>query len=128
MRLNAAAMHLDQPLDQGQSDAQSAVRAVERALGLREEIEYSRQQVARDPDAGITHAQDDLVVGALSQHVDTAARRSELRGVVYEIGDHLAHARRVGLDHALPQRPTISSPTTDADRVRPDIAFLRPPA
>jgi hypothetical protein len=42
-------MHLDQPLDDRKTDAETALRAVERSCTLHEEVEHVGQQVRRDP-------------------------------------------------------------------------------
>ena len=43
--LDAAAVHLDQPLDDGQADAQAALRLLQRPVHLREQVEHSGQHV-----------------------------------------------------------------------------------
>jgi molybdenum-dependent DNA-binding transcriptional regulator ModE len=50
-RLDVAAMQLDQVLDQRQADAQAALRAVQRLVGLREQVEHVRQEFGRDAGA-----------------------------------------------------------------------------
>ena len=64
-----AAVQLDQVLDQRQADAQAALRAVERLVGLREQVEDVRQQRRRDADAVVLHRDHDLAFArrALSQ-------------------------------------------------------------
>ena len=48
---DAAAMQLHQVLDQREPDAQAALRAVQRLVGLGEQVEDVRQEVRRDAGA-----------------------------------------------------------------------------
>ena len=50
-------MHFDHPLDDGKADAESTGSAVERAIALNEQVEYSGQQRGRDADAGVSNTQ-----------------------------------------------------------------------
>jgi len=52
--LDPAAVHFHEPLHQGQADSQSALRAVQGTLGLREQIEDAGQDFGSDPHARIT--------------------------------------------------------------------------
>jgi hypothetical protein len=54
-----AAVHLDQPLDDGQAKSETAVRAGARGVGLAERLEDVRQEVRLDADTRVAH--DDLV-------------------------------------------------------------------
>ena len=47
-------MHFDQPLDQGQSDAQTACRSIKSLIDLREQIEHSIQHFSRDADSRVS--------------------------------------------------------------------------
>ena len=59
--LDGAAVHLDQAADQRQADAQAALRAGDRAVGLGEQVEDPRQQVRFDADAVVANAQHRLL-------------------------------------------------------------------
>ena len=60
---DAAAVHLDQLADDGQADAQAALRAIERLIDLREQLEDARQHLGGNADAGVLHLEHRLVVG-----------------------------------------------------------------
>jgi hypothetical protein len=49
-------MHAHDALDQRQADAQAALRAVGRAVGLGEQVEHVRQQLGVDAAAVVAHA------------------------------------------------------------------------
>src|ERR1051325_11036578 len=57
-RLDRATVQLDEPADQGESDAETALRAVERRIHLREELEHALQHLWRYADTVVPHAQN----------------------------------------------------------------------
>ncbi len=102
--VHRAAVHLDQPLDQRQADAQAALRAFARAVGLREQVEHARQHVGRQADARVLHHDHRVVAIALGQHLDVAALGRVLGRVVQQVGHDLAQPRRVGVHHQRARR------------------------
>ena len=46
-----AAVQLDEAADDGEPDAEPALRTIETGLGLREEVEDARRHLGRDSDA-----------------------------------------------------------------------------
>ena len=65
VRLGAPAVRLDQLAHDREADSHAAVAAIEAAFALDEEIEDARQQIRRDTDTGVAHAQHRLVVAGL---------------------------------------------------------------
>ena len=96
--LDRAAVHLDQPLHQRQPDAQAALRAVERAIDLREEVEHLGQHLRGNADAGVAHAEHRLLPFPRRGNPDRAALRRVLGGVVEQVGEHLRQPGLVGVD------------------------------
>src|SRR5438552_2250943 len=54
-RLHCPTVQFDQALDEGQSNSQSAVRAVQPPVRLSEEVENTRQEIGRNSHAGVPH-------------------------------------------------------------------------
>ena len=96
-RVDAAAVHLDQAADQGQADAEPPLGAVERAVGLGEQVEDAREQLRGDPDAGVADPDDRLVALSAGLQRDPAPRLGVLGGVVQQVGEDLLEPGRVGL-------------------------------
>ena len=71
--LTAAAVQLDELTHQRQTNAQAALRAVQRAAHLREQVENAAQHVRLDADAVVAHAQHRLVSLAARRQADSAA-------------------------------------------------------
>ena len=84
-------MHLDELPREGESDAESAVRAMRRRLALREQIEHARQHVAGDTNPRITHDEADfsdlapVCLGQCGRDPDLAPFVSEFHSVVKHI-------------------------------------------
>ena len=97
-RAHRAAVHLDQAAHHGETDAQAALRAVESARLLHEEIEGPIEQERRHPDAVVAHAHHRFA--ALDGRL--RARRAPgvrvLRRVVEEVREHLDQAGRIRVD------------------------------
>jgi hypothetical protein len=51
-------VHLDQPLDQIQSDPEPSLGAIEAGVDLGEHVEEARQVLGGDSDAGVLDAHD----------------------------------------------------------------------
>src|SRR5512135_2392590 len=52
---DAPVVHLDEAPHQGESDPESPLAAVERAVGLGEQVEDARQQLGRDADPVVAY-------------------------------------------------------------------------
>jgi hypothetical protein len=81
VRLDGAAVHLDEGTHERQPDAEPALRALERSVHLREHLEDVRQRRRRDADSTIAHAHDRAFAVTLGAEPDPPAFRV-LRGVV----------------------------------------------
>ena len=101
VRLDAAAVQLHQPVDEGEADAEPAVRAIQRAGGLHEKIEDARQQFRVDAHAVVAHADDDLgrlgADGTLGAERDVAAVAAVFAGVAEEVAKDLLEPGGVGV-------------------------------
>ena len=95
---DAPAVQLDQAPDQGQADPQPPLAAVERAVGLGEQVEDAREQLRGDPDAGVADPDERLVPLAPGLERDPAPRLGVLGGVVQQVGEDLLQPGRVGLE------------------------------
>ena len=98
MRGDAAALHLDQPSHEREADAEAALRAVERALELRERLEHHRQRARGDAHAGVAHAEHGIATFVRQLDLDLAARVRVLRRIVDQVAEHLREAREVAAD------------------------------
>src|SRR5262249_9674395 len=87
--LDAAAVHLDQPLDDGQPDPQPGLRLLQRPTHLGKHLEYPGQHVRRNADAGVFDAQYGITALALGGEPDAAAPLAVLGGVGEEVTHHL---------------------------------------
>ncbi len=92
--LDPSAVQLDEAAHERQADPEAALRAIDRALDLREEFEDPRMQRGRDADPRVAHADERFLpaVGSpdgLQRHPDRAPGRGELRRVVEQVADHL---------------------------------------
>src|SRR5690606_18167587 len=96
VHLYDAAVHFHQLPYQGQADAQPAARALERAVGLHEQLEDLARLRLVEADAAVADTDVDLVADAGLEH-DPAARVRVLRGVVQQVGEHLRQPYRVRL-------------------------------
>ena len=91
-RADGAAVQIDESLHQAQADAQAPLRAVERAVGLSEQIEDVGQQLGRNTDAGVAHPQHRRVALQPYAHADAAAIVGVLGSVGEQVDDHLLQA------------------------------------
>ena len=97
-RGDGAAVQLGERPDERQADAQPALRAGERAVGLGEEVEHPREQLRRDADPVVPHPEDDLVPLDPGDELDAAPGRRVLGGVGQEVDEDLLQPGRVGLE------------------------------
>ena len=85
-----------------------------RCVGLAEAFEHVREEVGRDADARVAHANDHLLVLASQAHRHLAVRGRELDGIGQQIPHHLLQAARVG-----------PHPSADAVKLRRQFDLLR---
>lgn len=85
-----SAVKLDELADEGEPDAETAVRPGRPAVGLPEALEGMRQEVGADPLAVVPDDERDVLAAPLDPHVDAAAGRGELDRVRQEVRSHLA--------------------------------------
>ena len=67
VRLDTAAVHLDEPAHDRESDAEPAPRPLQRHVGLDEQVEYVREQLGREADAAVAHANDNFAAERLGR-------------------------------------------------------------
>src|SRR2546423_15700968 len=84
-----AAMHLDNMTDDGQSQAQPAVRSCAGRIGLPKVLERKWQELAAHALSAITDNDPRAVVVAFESNLDAPARWCELDGVRQQIPHHL---------------------------------------
>ena len=96
--LDGAVLQLDQPPDQREPDAQPALRPVEAALALDEQIEDVREQVRRDAHARVLHLEECVGPSAPDGHANAAAGLRVLERVGEQVGDDLLEPHAVGVD------------------------------
>ena len=91
-------MQRHQPLREREADAQAPRRAVQRAIGLREQVEDLRQELFIDPYAVVAHADLGMVLLAsvFAPDLDAASRVRVLGGVVEQVDEDLFQPRGVG--------------------------------
>src|SRR5262249_36950029 len=92
---DAAAVQLDELLDQGEADAEAAVLAAGGGVGLAEALGEGGQEVGIDTPAVVAHDQAGLRVGAVERDLDPAPLEGELDGVGQQVPGHLLEARRI---------------------------------
>ena len=91
-------MHVGEPRDEREANAQAALGTIERRVRLHEEVEDARQHVGADADARVPHADDRVWTLALDGDGDTASRRRVLRGVAQQVLEHLPETHGVARD------------------------------
>src|SRR5262245_26020699 len=91
-------MRLDQLAHDREPHAETAVASIEPALALDEQIENARQELGRDADAAVLHAQHRLIAFGLDLHDDGAARRRVLQRIRQEVREHLLQPRAVTMN------------------------------
>ncbi|KAF1858502.1 hypothetical protein Lal_00015019 [Lupinus albus] len=114
--VDVAAVQFDELAHEGEAQAQAALRAVERARGLREQVEHDGQQVGADAVAVVAHGEEGLAVGGVQFHLDVAALRRVLGRVGEQVRDHLHEARVV----AVHRHGHVGQPHVEAVAARVD--------
>src|SRR5205085_5199659 len=94
-RDDGPALHFHEAADDGESDPQAALRTIDCAIQLREQLEDAKQRVLRNAHAGVAHAQYDLVTVALGPYRDLPARLRIFGGVGQQVADDLRNARKI---------------------------------
>jgi hypothetical protein len=92
-----AAVQLDEVTDQRQPEAEAAVGAGARAVGLPERLEHVGEDAGGDPLAGVGHLDLGGAVHRPQRHLHAAAGRRELHRVHQQVPHHLLQA--VGRAH-----------------------------
>src|SRR5687767_7483074 len=97
-------MHLDDSPGQRQSNAQAGLRAMRRSIALAEEIEDTRQHLARNADAGVRDRQheltaSDVVLYNSGANRDLASGIRELRCVMQQIREDLHEPCGIDPEH-----------------------------
>jgi len=90
-------VHLDQPLHDGQPDAEAALGTVQRAFALHEQIENLRQQIGGDTGAVVGYAQHGLITLGVRLDSQLTIRIGELDRVGQEIAHALHEARGIAI-------------------------------
>ena len=75
LRIDRAAVQLDEPPHERQPDAQSALGSFQRPIDLSEHVEHVRQRFARNADAVVANDDHDVRSVQLRLDLDPAARR-----------------------------------------------------
>ena len=97
-RFDDAAVHVGEPRDEREANAQAAFGTIERRVRLHEKVEDTRQHVGADADARVPHADDRVWTLALDGDGDTASRRRVLRRVAQQVLEHLPETHSVARD------------------------------
>ena len=102
MRVDGAAVHLDERPNQRESDAESAVSVIERVSGLDKEVEDRVQHVRRDAGAVVADPDDRRTIAVRSgRQPHAAAPWRVLDGIAQQIDLNLLQAGRIAVH---PQR------------------------
>src|SRR5207248_1488415 len=87
-----AAMQLDEPLDQGQPQPETAAAAVDARLALGKSVEDSRHEIRFHANAGVADADDGAVLAGVDGDGDrdAPAASRELPGIAYQVTHDLS--------------------------------------
>ena len=86
---HAPLVQLDQALHQREADAETALRAVEAALALHEELEDARQELGLDAAAVVLDGNRRQALARGRGQADAARLRGVFAGIVQEVGNGL---------------------------------------
>ena len=98
VRRHLPVVHAHDALHEREADPEAALRAVRRAVGLREQVEHVRQQLRVDAAAVVAHLRPRLAAVDRDREHDAPARRRVLGRVVEQVDEHLDQPRAVALD------------------------------
>ena len=93
-----AAVHLDQPLDQRQPDAEAAGGPLDAPVHLGEHVEDAAQRLGRDADPVVADGDDDLLAAPLGGEPDVPAARGVLGAVGEQVAEDLGQPGQVGVE------------------------------
>src|SRR5688572_23477663 len=79
--LDGSAVHVNQPLHEGEPNPKSTAGGVASAIDLNKDVEHPRQHFLCDPDPCIPDGQYCGATFSSNRERDVAARISELRGI-----------------------------------------------
>src|SRR5262245_49298428 len=94
-RFDRTAVHLHEPPDKRQTDAETTLCVVERSIELREHVEDRIELLRRDADAVVRDGDDRLRAVANGIDPDLSAGSRVLDAVVEQIAEHLREPRRI---------------------------------
>src|SRR5262245_55746126 len=97
MHRDAAAVHLDEPLDEMQSDPESGMRSIERTIDLREHLEDAGAFVDRNADARVADDHHGIVAVTLDDNGDASPGFGVLARIVEQVAEHLTEASGIGI-------------------------------
>ena len=98
MRIDSASVQFHHPLHQAKAYAQAALRTVDGALRLREQLEDAGQQFRRHANTGIAHLEHHIGRALLfNAQPDAATFVGVLGGVGKQVHQHLLQPRGVGI-------------------------------
>ncbi len=95
VRGDASPVHLDEPAHQGKPDAEAALGMARRAVELREQVEYHRQQIGGDAFSRVGHPDGDFGAIAAYRDRDTPAPLRVLGCIAQHVAQSLRQARRI---------------------------------
>src|SRR5690606_23328470 len=98
LRLDGAAVQLDEVPHDREPEAEPAVRARGGGVGLPEALEEPWQRRGADAGAVVADGEPDVAPGVRERDRDPAAARRELHRVRDEVPDHLLEALGVARD------------------------------
>ena len=108
LRLDRAAVQLDQALHQREPEPEPALRAVERLARLEEQIEHVRQQLRRDADAVVRDLEHERPVLGPRRHAgDSPPGSVYLAALVSRFATTCASRVGIGVDRI--RRPGTST-------------------
>jgi hypothetical protein len=90
-------MHLDQALDQPQTNAEPLPQAPRHGRDLGEHVEHLRQVLGGDADPGVGDGHQDILPLPFRPQLDLAAALGIFAGVIEEIQEDLGQPRRVAV-------------------------------
>jgi hypothetical protein len=97
VRLNGAAMQLDERLYNRQSNAKSTRRATVAIISTAKKVKDSRKCVGMNTAAAISYVENGCIVFALLFEPNTAPLRRKLDRIVEQVETDLLDAKRIGI-------------------------------
>ena len=91
-------MELDQLLHDRQTKPQTSVSPGDGAVGLTKPFKDHGQQLRSNPDSGVGHRHDNVILSALQYQVYASLAARELDGVGHEVPGNLLEPLRIAAD------------------------------